>query len=313
MAKAANKAGLVVALLACGLFAFNAHEMIEDSRIRLDDLPHIPVVLSALSLYLAAYLALILSWNLICSGVSGEKAIKANTKVLLVSQIGKYLPGNIGHLIGRIYLAKRYGLKYSDINISILTEISATLVAGSLISLSSIWLFSKDILGSSSLIYLISISITALVLVILAMKWKAASRAIPWRPLAYSLALLCLVFCLVGGSNVILLANGDISGMSGVQISQVVVAVTIGWVLGFITPGAPAGIGIREVTTLGLLSNQFPADQVLIAVALFRAITLAGDAIAWLLGMAIELPCSIPNSLSAEHTLRSTHPNDSVT
>lgn len=64
-------------------------------------------------------------------------------------------------------------------------------------------------------------------------------------------------------------------------------AFSFAWLLGLVLPGAPGGIGIFEATAIALLQNNFPPGILLGAIAFYRLISLAAEAIggasAWLI------------------------------
>jgi uncharacterized membrane protein YbhN (UPF0104 family) len=49
------------------------------------------------------------------------------------------------------------------------------------------------------------------------------------------------------------------------------------WILGFIAPGAPAGLGIREAILSAWLSTAMPAADVVLLVVALRIATTVGD------------------------------------
>jgi uncharacterized membrane protein YbhN (UPF0104 family) len=51
----------------------------------------------------------------------------------------------------------------------------------------------------------------------------------------------------------------------------------LAWLLGLITPGAPAGVGVRELVLLGLLSSFVPQSTILLATVVGRLVTIGGD------------------------------------
>jgi hypothetical protein len=55
----------------------------------------------------------------------------------------------------------------------------------------------------------------------------------------------------------------------------------IAWLTGLLTPGAPAGIGIREVVLLFFLKNYISEDELFFSVLVGRAVTTVGDIIAF--------------------------------
>ena len=63
----------------------------------------------------------------------------------------------------------------------------------------------------------------------------------------------------------------------------IIAAYTISWVAGFIVPGAPGGIGVRESILLLVLSPYYAGDIVLIAAILHRISSILGDIIAFVM------------------------------
>ena len=54
------------------------------------------------------------------------------------------------------------------------------------------------------------------------------------------------------------------------------------WTLGFLTPGAPAGLGVREAVLVALLTPSAGEPAALTAALAFRAATLGGDLLFYL-------------------------------
>jgi uncharacterized membrane protein YbhN (UPF0104 family) len=67
-------------------------------------------------------------------------------------------------------------------------------------------------------------------------------------------------------------------------------ACVIAWLAGAITPGAPAGIGIREVVMFTLLQTVAAESDLLLAIVLNRAITAGGDTLFYLFATALGRP-----------------------
>jgi glycosyltransferase 2 family protein len=65
------------------------------------------------------------------------------------------------------------------------------------------------------------------------------------------------------------------------QIPTLLSAFSIAWLLGLVVPGAPGGVGVFETTAIALLPQvMFPQATVLLAVALYRVISILAEAIA---------------------------------
>ena len=61
----------------------------------------------------------------------------------------------------------------------------------------------------------------------------------------------------------------------------------IAWIAGFVVPGAPGGLGPREAALVTLSAPSLGEPNALLAVALFRCVTLSGDVVCFLLGRVI--------------------------
>jgi len=61
------------------------------------------------------------------------------------------------------------------------------------------------------------------------------------------------------------------------QAAQMMAAYVTAWVLGFIVPGAPGGIGVRELVLTLLLSQAAGGEQAAALGILHRVITVIGD------------------------------------
>jgi hypothetical protein len=54
-------------------------------------------------------------------------------------------------------------------------------------------------------------------------------------------------------------------------------AYVVAWLVGLVTPGAPAGVGVREMVLIFLLGHAIPETELLPAVVVSRLVTVAGD------------------------------------
>jgi glycosyltransferase 2 family protein len=59
-------------------------------------------------------------------------------------------------------------------------------------------------------------------------------------------------------------------------------AYVVAWLAGLVTPGAPAGVGIREMVLLFLLKGLVIDTDLLLAVLLGRLVTVSGDLVFFL-------------------------------
>ena len=65
-------------------------------------------------------------------------------------------------------------------------------------------------------------------------------------------------------------------------------AYVLAWLAGFITPGTPAGVGVREIVLLFLLRGQIEQADLLLAIVLGRVVTVIGDLLYFIMATFIN-------------------------
>jgi len=65
-------------------------------------------------------------------------------------------------------------------------------------------------------------------------------------------------------------------------------AYVLAWLAGFVTPGAPAGLGIRELVLLFLLQGLVGGPDLLLVILLGRVITVSGDLVFFILASLMK-------------------------
>jgi uncharacterized membrane protein YbhN (UPF0104 family) len=245
-------------------------------------------------------------WTWILAIFKQPIEVKKGIRVYLLTNIAKYSPGNIWHFFGRINAVAKTGSRGAA-TISVLLEpllmAAAALLVG---SISGILSGSKTSFSSGWL------QLTGLIAVLTAIhprilnpilhrlsrnknKADASHRLLRRKTtepavtvgeaIAVKLTKYPLVpflgeigFVLLRGLGFVLTFVA-LQTVTWQQIPQLLTAFSFAWLLGLIVPGAPGGLGIFEVTAYGLLDNsQFPTE--IVAVALYRAISILAEAIA---------------------------------
>ena len=69
-------------------------------------------------------------------------------------------------------------------------------------------------------------------------------------------------------------------------------ALALAWVAGFITPGAAAGVGVREAVLMVALDGPLGLEASAVVALAFRLVTTAGDGVFCALALALPLPPS---------------------
>ena len=252
-----------------------------------------------LGLYVASYASATLAWQTSLL-ISGQRVGYAKlAQVLLLSQFAKYLPGNVGHHVGRVVLARRIGLPTDAIIISMAVDMMILLVGAITCSLPALGLV-LSLLGEHGADhgYVLVAALVALAgTLLLATLVPALRRAVmQWGrwvtqlfqrgqlPL-FGRAWLVHCFAFIFGGTTLYIICGALAGSFGVHWLPVVGVYAAAWLLGFVMPGAPAGLGIREVALLVGLAPLYGEPQAIAAAATLRVVTTSGDGIVFLFAL----------------------------
>ncbi|OUL18784.1 hypothetical protein BV372_34105 [Nostoc sp. T09] len=223
-------------------------------------------------------------------------------QVYLKTNIAKYLPGNVWHHYGRIVAVKNTTGSIGAATLSVVLE--ALLMAAA--ALIIIVLFGTQFTAANTNIWWQILQFFCLVVILCALhpwflnpvihfvhRFKAKKvdkdtnssvnlniERYPLRPLLGELGFLGLRGT---GFILTLFALGPLDTS---QIPLLLGAFSFSWLLGFVVPGAPGGLGVFEATAIALLQHHFPAALVISAIAFYRLISIiaetAGAALAWL-------------------------------
>jgi uncharacterized membrane protein YbhN (UPF0104 family) len=210
-------------------------------------------------------------------------SINDGLRIGLVAQIGKYLPGNIAHYGGRGALAMNFGIPLKFSGISTAIELASALSAMMLVATIGLLVDSRPIAWlpetSTSAVTLVGVVLAGLVLAWVWLARRGTHLGLLVGPT------LCLVvsFCLVGLS---IYALARALGHADLPVAIAISTFALAWGAGFVVPGAPAGLGIREATLLALLSPLVGAGPAVGIAIIHRLITAVIDAIAALIGYA---------------------------
>lgn len=227
---------------------------------------------------------------------------RAGAYVYALSNLAKYLPGNVFHFASRQILGARLGWSHAAIARATLLEIVAIVTGVCLIILvvglsSSGDASARMIFGDDSPLirYWRNAAVALLIagaVTFVIMSWMR----LPERLFGVSAKAIVVVLCLVTAFFALyaLLAIVFVHGLPTASTAppwaMLVIAYLLAWLAGFVVPGAPGGLGVRE-SVLVLLLSVSPHDSEAVALALglgMRFVSTLGDAIsaglAYLLG-----------------------------
>lgn len=216
-------------------------------------------------LYGAANLLLVSAWRHLLAHAGVRATRMWSIRVYGVSQLAKYVPGNVFHLVGRQALGMAAGAAGRPLARSAVDELASIAAAGLLYG----WLVLPLVAPR--------VSAPACIAAFAGTVWLALFAARRARgPHAAAALLRQLLFLAVSGAvfTALLGAAAPFAIHDRLLIGA---AYVLAWLGGLLTPGAPAGVGVREAILLLLLNGMAPHDAVLTAVLLGRLVTVAGD------------------------------------
>lgn len=229
--------------------------------------PMLVLNILVLSLVYALNLVLLaIGWRQLILSEGGWLSTQASLYIYGKSQIAKYLPGNIFHLVGRQWLGSVHGLSQAMLIKSSLWEIGLIAIAAVLIGLTSL---ANLFTTFSAMILLMLIMIIAVAYVLTEFFKTGYVKAF----YAY------LIFHIIAGFLFALVLNliaGDVFNQP-VSLAICISAYVLAWLVGFVTPGVPGGAGVREMVILLLLGHGYPEQTLLIALVAGRIVTTIGD------------------------------------
>ena len=211
-------------------------------------------------------------------------------RVFMRTQVPKYLPGNIFHYLGRVELLSRAGLPRTTVMLSLLYEGFLLMAVATLLGAFGWWQTSVAKDGAMEHFPLIALGCIA-VLTLLWIFQHRRARALggvgaPGRSWMVASVYYALFFLMMAG---VLWTLALFAGQA-LPFSLCLTATAVPWLLGFATPGAPGGIGVREATMLMLLKSALSPEDGLLLVMAMRLVTLLGDV--WALPLSyIVRPC----------------------
>jgi glycosyltransferase 2 family protein len=249
-------------------------------------------VLSAFGLQIGVLLLDAWSWGWLLGKLGVQATILRAGEIFIISQFAKYLPGNIAQFVGRVVLARRAGWQTGLIALSIVMENGFALGSAGVMTIAGFMLWSglpasgnSQFIIAATVLTLCWLAGTVLIRFILAKPPAFLVKRIGLDPpvhLNYR-ALFCYFgihvasFVVTGGAFTLLLWG--VGGGWPPEVWRVPAAVAIAWLAGYLVPGAPAGLGVREASLTAMLSPYMGSWVVISSVLLWRVTSLFADAL----------------------------------
>ena len=233
-------------------------------------------IAAATALVLITYALLIEGWRRVLMAWDSHIPFGDAARIWFLSNLGKYVPGNIWSLTAMGVMARRRGLSGIAAAGSSVIMQTVSLATGTTV----VMVTGAKLLGQP---LLVGVSVTILIVVLLAAprflpplaSWiggligrEIAPPTVPATSI-WTAAVAGTLSWLFYGFAFQLFVRGLLGTAPG-ELSSYIAVYTAAYILGFISPIAPAGLGVREVTLAAFmtqlgLANE--ADAALVAIA----------------------------------------------
>lgn len=247
------------------------------------------------------------AWKRMLADIGCEHSWRQLSMIMGVTQIAKYFPGNIGQHIGRAAMSMSRGITLRPFLITVFSETLLALLAALVVGAIGAFFSQARLANFSSEHKTIFIPVlTGLPLLALLLYRPLAPRLfkrfIPSSSISSSsisslegmlprLPTLLQAFCayslnyIMIGAGIFFMVTALLPEMKH-NFTLLLASFALAWIAGFFTPGAPAGLGVREVIMLSMLSASYPGSSALLVIVCFRMVTILGDSLCFLFAYA---------------------------
>ena len=209
----------------------------------------------------------------------------------LRSNIAKYLPGNVVQYMGRNMLGKELGLSQKRIFLATVAELICIVLCNTSFAFIVSFQKAKEVIGYIYVEHHLAVyavfggimAVLALIFLTVFMiqgkYWKGKGDLI--KKFLILLLFVCFMY-LLGFllSAMTLWLAFSILGEK-LNYSDVASANALSWLVGYLVPGAPGGIGIRELVLMWLLKWENSAEVISLAALMVRICSIVGDFLAF--------------------------------
>ncbi len=237
-------------------------------------------LLSVSSLFLFIFFLLfIFGWKLILRGLGVSLSFLKALKIIFYSQLGKYLPGKIWAIVGRMYFCQQLGVSASKAFISVVLEMALTIISGMFIFLVGLSIFPGFRIHINPFLLMIVVIIlfivihprvfTRIINIFLQLVKKGPIRIdLNFSQICGMMLYYCLMWLSLGIAFYFLINSTTFIALSTIPIlaGSFSISTTIGAMALFV----PGGLGVRESVLALLLSNFFPISLAILLSVLSR-------------------------------------------
>ena len=297
--------GYAFTLIAFAYFLKHAYSSFDEISAYEWSLGQFIIILFSASLIILIGFLSGVAWHFLLKDQGASTSFRTNLSILCTSQIAKYIPGNVGQYFGRIYFSRKNGIPLGTITLSMVIETIWLIFIAATLSVITFLLFKANkttpaFLGNTGFIQLLLITFICFIGPILLIrltrlvaqitgrhefgKLRLPNLSISLKIWAIDLAIFVIHGLLVS-IHIMLFSNGSSPDM----LLNTVLYATV-WLAGYIFPGAPAGLGVREAATFAIFTNFYDASTCIAISISLRIASIIGDVLTYAIGSQLKKP-----------------------
>jgi len=285
--------GIAITALAVGLVGWSVYtsELLASGSWKSPEV--LTAVLISAAIFVPSLICVATAWYLLIASVSKIRISWLECySIYAISDLYRYIPSNIVHYVGRYYMLHRRGVAHSVAAWGILAEMALYLSASALVVVSfGAPLVREAVLSAANESWLLQalpilsgLALTGVALLTIKHRDMVRNLVEPFlraKVFHSGLAAFALHVAarIISGSALWFLSSRLLQSAAP-PFPDVVAIWAAAWLLGYIVPGASAGLGVREAVMIASFSGLgVPlAGATLVAIA-FRATTTISDLI----------------------------------
>lgn len=255
----------------------------------------IPAAILLVAIYMFVNFIRAYNWTRIIH-YFGNKGKNDRMLILLYlkTEVAKYIPSNMVHFAGRHVFARELGFRDAVLlaanvfDMLILLGVAMIIVSAGLVAeIITVPRFILEHISSTFYRSAVAAACFAGFVVFFILLKKRKEKFFEYIRLNKVIDLIVIALLFLPGfllSTMILMAVYKFLLGANLGIHDIpffFTAFTLAWTAGFIIPGAPGGIGVREAVILVLFGGLYGENITVMAALLMRFISLAGDAGVW--------------------------------
>lgn len=230
-----------------------------------------------------------IAWRALLSMLT-NKTVKLHEVVNIYarSNINKYLPGNIMHYATRNILGAQYDIDQKSILTATIFEIVFKILCAALI----VFIFVRnelkialEYLGINNIILYLFLFLAFIILIIYIYIFSkrnnvSIKKNIKYVLIANSLYILAFIINAVVFITITITFNNRQMFLNEILLSSGIYI--LAWLIGYLTPGSPGGLGIRESLMILLLGSIYDYNLVITISIGVRIVTIFADVLAYI-------------------------------